>query len=133
MLRLATVSGARNNITEMPKFDGFQICRPLTRSTYLDVMEISAAQCVRPEGRRANQNANADAGDISAGGMRPFVKENTPEHKLQRDAGGDRQQSFLIAFENAERQMADQQNACDESRRDVAVVELEQRFSRGWR
>ena len=25
----------------MPKFDGFQRCRPLTRSTYFDVIEIA--------------------------------------------------------------------------------------------
>ena len=26
----------------MPKFDGFQMCRPLMRSTYLDMIEIAA-------------------------------------------------------------------------------------------
>ena len=42
MLKLATVSGARNSITEMPKFDGFQMWRPLMRSTYFDMIEIAA-------------------------------------------------------------------------------------------
>ena len=41
MLRVATVSAARNSITEMPKLDGFQMWRPLTRNTYFDVMEIA--------------------------------------------------------------------------------------------
>ena len=41
MLNVATVSAARNSITEMPKLDGFQIWRPLTRSTYLEVIEIA--------------------------------------------------------------------------------------------
>ena len=41
MLRLPTVSPARNSIAEMPKFDGFQRWRPLTRSTYFDVIEIA--------------------------------------------------------------------------------------------
>src|SRR5215216_1858364 len=37
----ATVSGARNNNTHIPKFDGFQRCRPFTRSTYFDMIEIT--------------------------------------------------------------------------------------------
>ena len=41
MLKLATVSGARNSIAEIPKFDGFQMWRPLTRSTYFDMIEIA--------------------------------------------------------------------------------------------
>src|SRR6187402_2512312 len=40
-LRLATVSEASTSIATMPKFDGFQMCRPSTRSTYFDVMEIA--------------------------------------------------------------------------------------------
>src|SRR5215217_8867000 len=40
-LRLATVSGARNSNTQIPKFDGFQRCRPFTRSTYFDMIEIT--------------------------------------------------------------------------------------------
>src|SRR6476660_7593593 len=35
----ATVSGARNNNTQIPKFDGFQRCRPFTRNTYFDMIE----------------------------------------------------------------------------------------------
>ena len=38
--RLATVCGARNNIAAIPKLDGFQMWRPLTRSTYFEVMVI---------------------------------------------------------------------------------------------
>src|SRR5690349_3286085 len=41
MLRLATASFARNSIATMPKLEGFQMCRPLTRSTYLDVIVIA--------------------------------------------------------------------------------------------
>src|SRR5215213_8059848 len=40
-LRLATVSDASTSIATMPKFDGFQMWRPLTRSTYFDVIEIA--------------------------------------------------------------------------------------------
>src|SRR6185295_6445383 len=42
-LRVATVSGARNNNTQMPKFDGFQRWRPFTRSTYFDMIESTLA------------------------------------------------------------------------------------------
>src|SRR5215213_5485232 len=38
-LKLATDSGARNSNTQMPKFDGFQRCRPFTRNTYFDMIE----------------------------------------------------------------------------------------------
>ncbi len=41
ILKAATVSGARNNNTQMPKFDGFQRCRPFTRRTYFDMIEIT--------------------------------------------------------------------------------------------
>ena len=43
MLRSDTVAGARNSTALTPKFDGFQRCRPLTRSTYFDVIEIRLA------------------------------------------------------------------------------------------
>src|ERR1041384_6318317 len=35
----ATVSGARNNNTQIPKFEGFQRWRPFTRSTYFDMID----------------------------------------------------------------------------------------------
>ncbi len=41
MLRLATLSPARNSMAQMPKLDGFQMWRPFTFSTYFDVMEIA--------------------------------------------------------------------------------------------
>src|SRR5687768_12825218 len=40
MLRRDTVVGARKSSALTPKFDGFQRCRPFTRSTYFDVIEI---------------------------------------------------------------------------------------------
>src|SRR5262245_15824362 len=40
MLRSETVAGARNSTALTPRFDGFQRCRPFTRSTYLDRIEI---------------------------------------------------------------------------------------------
>ena len=39
MLRLATVSEATRSITQMPKFEGFQRWRPLTRRTYFEVID----------------------------------------------------------------------------------------------
>ena len=41
-LRLATVSEASTNIATMPKLDGFQMCRPSTRMTYFETIEIAA-------------------------------------------------------------------------------------------
>src|SRR5690349_24968482 len=34
-----TVSGARNNNTQMPKFEGFHKCRSFTRNTYFDMID----------------------------------------------------------------------------------------------
>src|SRR6185503_13322303 len=38
-LKAATDSGAKNSNTQIPKFDGFQRCRPFTRKTYFDIIE----------------------------------------------------------------------------------------------
>ena len=38
----ATASGASTSMATIPKFDGFHRCRPSTRSTYFDVMEMAA-------------------------------------------------------------------------------------------
>ena len=43
MLRSVTVAGVRNRSKLTPRFDGFHRCRPLSRSTYLEAMEIRAA------------------------------------------------------------------------------------------
>ena len=58
--------------------------------------------------------------------MHPLVKEDAAQHQFGRDAYDDRQQGLLIAFENAERQMSDQQDAGDEDGSDVTVVEADQ-------
>ncbi len=40
-LKLATVSGAKNRRTQIPKLDGFQRCRPFTLNTYFEAIEIT--------------------------------------------------------------------------------------------
>ncbi len=42
MLSEVTDSAARNSTTQMPKFDGFQMCLFLTRMRYFEVMAIAA-------------------------------------------------------------------------------------------
>ena len=49
MLSSDTVAGARNSTALTPKFDGFQRCRPLSRSTYFDAIEI---KLIRKYGHR---------------------------------------------------------------------------------
>ena len=44
MLRSDTVCGARNSTALTPRFDGFHRCRPFTRSTYFDRIEIRLAK-----------------------------------------------------------------------------------------
>ena len=89
-----------------------------------------AAQGVRPVRRRTHQNADADAGDVGARRMQPFVIENAAQRQFSRDADDDRQQSLLVAFQNAERQVPSQQNAGDENRRNVTVIEADQLLPR---
>jgi hypothetical protein len=38
----ATANGARNRSAQMPKFVGFQMCRPFARRTYFDMTESTA-------------------------------------------------------------------------------------------
>ena len=40
-LRLATVSDASTSMATTPKFVGFQMCRPSTRRTYFEMIEIA--------------------------------------------------------------------------------------------
>ena len=44
MLRSDTVCGARKSTALTPRFDGFHRCRPFTRSTYFDRIEIRLAK-----------------------------------------------------------------------------------------
>ena len=84
-----------------------------------------AAQRVGPEGRRAQQNADADAGDVSAGRVRPFVQKDAAQNHLNSDSRRDREQRFRIALENAERKIADQQNQRDEDGRQIRIERLD--------
>ena len=55
--------------------------------------------------------------------MQPLVKKIRPSASSVDDADDDRQQRPLVAFEDAERQVPHQQDAGNENRSDVAIVE----------
>ena len=59
-LKLATVSGARNSNTQMPKFDGFQRCRPFTRNTYFDMIESTLHSAYGQNAGERNKYADTD-------------------------------------------------------------------------
>jgi hypothetical protein len=61
--------------------------------------------------------------------MQPFAKKNAAERQFGGDAYNYRQQSFLVALEDTKRQVSNQQNAGDESRRNIAIVESEEGLS----
>ena len=66
-----------------------------------------AAQRVRPIGRRADQNAHADAGDVSTGKIEPLAKKDATENQLGDERCDDRQRGLFVAFQNAVRKMTD--------------------------
>ena len=59
--------------------------------------------------------------------MRPLVQKDAAQHHLDGDGGSDRQQSLRVAFENAEREIADEQNQRDEDRRQKGIDAIRQR------
>ena len=53
--------------------------------------------------------------------MRPLVQKDAAQHHLDRNAGGDGEQRLRVAFEDAERKIADEQNQRDENRRQEGI------------
>ena len=64
-----------------------------------------AAQSERPRCRRTEQNADADAGDVGAGEVRPGSVDDFTERDFGKDTNGDCQRGFLVAFKDPERQV----------------------------
>src|SRR5258708_6552620 len=94
------------------------------------------AQTVRPERGRTKQNTDADARNVGARGVRPLTINYSAECDFKKDAGDDRQCSLLVAFQDAERQVAGDENACNQRRSEIAVIEAEHRppsTQRPWR
>src|ERR1700761_5268403 len=58
--------------------------------------------------------------------MRPFAHNESAKNQFDSNADSDCQQSLCIAFQDAEREITDQQNERDKDRRDEAVLESEQ-------
>ena len=72
MLSTVTVAGARNTTALTPKLVGFQRCRPLDAQHVLRRDRDEAGQEVRPQERRADEDAGADAADVGARRVRPL-------------------------------------------------------------
>ena len=108
------------------------MCRPSTRITYFDVMEMAAAERVGPELGRADEHADADARDVGAREVRPLAAEQPAQHaappaidvaiarnvrdQLSRKPNGD---------------LADDQDAGHEDGREVALVDARPGGRRG--
>src|SRR5450631_2065785 len=57
--------------------------------------------------------------------MGPLMKKDAAQDKLGDDAGSDGKESSLIALENAERKVADQENDGNENRWYKSIIETE--------
>src|ERR1700752_475594 len=84
-----------------------------------------AAQREGPKRRRPKQNPDADTADVRARQVQPFAKKDPAQNQVSNERRNDSERGSFIAFENAVEQMAHQQNAGDEERRNVTVVEFD--------
>ena len=84
-----------------------------------------AAQQERPVGGRADQNSYADSRDVSARKIEPLSEKDATENQLGNDGRRDRERRLVIAFQNAVRKMADQQDEGDKEWSDVTRIETE--------
>src|SRR5580658_1558599 len=74
-----------------------------------------AANCVRPKGGRANENANANASNVGTGEIGEFPAKDAAEDEFRKQTGDDRKTGLAVAFENAEGKVPGQQDASDKS------------------
>ena len=58
--------------------------------------------------------------------MRPFAGDELAESELHHDAARDRQHRSIVAFQDAEAELADEQNRRDQHRRQKAVIQAEE-------
>lgn len=67
--------------------------------------------------------------------MRPLSSKDFCQHQLDADGSNDRQRGLRIAFENAERELPDEQDQRNQERRDETMIDAEElrilRFDNG--
>ncbi len=80
---------------------------------------------IGPEGRRSQQNTDADPADVGARKVRPLTDEEFSQNKFGKDAAHDCKQRFFIAFKNSEREMSHQQDQGDEDGRNKSILHAE--------
>src|SRR5580704_19781363 len=71
------------------------------------------AQGIRPEGWRAHQDADADAGDVGTGQVWPLAQVNARQNQFSNNAGANRQQGAGVTFKDTVRELAYQQDTGD--------------------
>src|SRR4030095_404453 len=89
-----------------------------------------AAQSVRPVCGRANQDPDADPGDVCTGEIEPLAVENASQNQLRNECCDDRECCLSVALEDAVRQMTDKKNERDEEWRDVTGIQTQARAAR---
>ena len=114
----------------MPKFDGFQRCRPFTRSTYFDMTESTLHNANGQNAGERKRIPTLMPLDVCARKIEPLAVKNPSEHKLGDERSDDRECRSFVALENAVEKMADEQDERYEKRRDVTIVEAQ---TKSWR
>ena len=97
----------------MPVFDTQNVLRRNRKQATHDI---------RPVRGRAYQYPNTDARDVGTGGMEPLSHHQPAERQFGDDAGNDGQHGFLVALEDSKREMASEQDACNENWREITVL-----------
>src|SRR5689334_17055789 len=78
-----------------------------------------------PERGRTQKDADADAADVRTREIEPLADEDPAEYELGDESRDNGERSSFVAFEDAVKEMADDQDERDKERRDVAVVEAQ--------
>ena len=89
-----------------------------------------AANRVRPEGGGANQNPDADAGNVGAREVGEFAGEDAAEDEFCEQAGDYGEARFSVALEDPEGKMAGEKDAGDEGRGEIAIFDAEEALPR---
>ena len=94
------------------------------------------AEDIRPIEGRADEDPDTNSRDIGAGEVRPFAEHPAREDHLRDDGRGDGGTCAGPAFEHAERELPEQEDARDEDWRQIPVLESKVSLPRsllGWR
>ena len=128
MLKLATVSGARNKNDADAEVRRVPKVAALYSQYVLRHYRNHTAQRVGPECRRAQENTDTDSCYICACQIEPLAVEDAAQHQLGDNGANNRQGGLGIALENAVGKVTHQQDAGNKKRSNVTRIETKSSF-----